>query len=84
MTTKTIPAYLEDERQKDRDSQLQREEEATRIHLLHHRHYRAAKQPKLESLPPIEAKAKAKQTVAASGEKSRAVRKTVTKARKRA
>ena len=28
MTTKTIPAYLEDERQKGRDTQLRTEEEA--------------------------------------------------------
>jgi hypothetical protein len=34
MTTKTIPAYLEDERQKDRDAELRTEEEAARIQPL--------------------------------------------------
>ena len=47
MTTKTIPAYLEDQRQKDRDALLRMEEEAARIQL-HHGHHRTAKQPKLE------------------------------------
>jgi hypothetical protein len=34
MTTKTIPAYLEDEHQKDCDAQLRMEEEAARIQPL--------------------------------------------------
>jgi hypothetical protein len=36
MTTKTIPAYLEDERQKRSDDQLRMEEEAARIQPLRH------------------------------------------------
>jgi hypothetical protein len=34
MTTKTIPAYLEDERQKSSDAQMRMEEEAARIQSL--------------------------------------------------
>ncbi len=40
MTTKTIPAYLEDERQKDCAAQLRMEEEAARIQPLNHGHHR--------------------------------------------
>ena len=40
MTTKTIPAYLEDERRKDCDAQLQMEAEAARIKPLNHGHHR--------------------------------------------
>jgi len=43
MTTKTIPAYLEDERKKDKDAQQRIQEEAARIQPLHHGHHRAAK-----------------------------------------
>ena len=83
MTTKTIPAYLEDERQKDRDTQLRIQEEAARIQLLHHGHHRTAKQPKLELPSPVVA-AKAKKTAAAAPKKPRIVRKTAIKARKMA
>ena len=44
MTTKTIPEYLEDERQKYRDDQLRMKEEAARIQPLHHGHHRATKE----------------------------------------
>jgi hypothetical protein len=84
MTTKTIPAYLEDERRKRKDTQLRMEEEAARIQPLHHGHHRTAKQPKLELPSPVEAAAKARKTAAAARKKPRAARKTVTKARKMA
>jgi hypothetical protein len=64
MTTKTIPAYLEDERQKHQDDQLRMEEEAARIEPLHHGHHRTAKQPKLELQSPVKAAVKEKKTKA--------------------
>ena len=84
MTTKTIPAYLEDERQKSKDDQLRMEAEAARIQPLHHGHHRTAKQPKLELLSPVKAAGKARKTGAAARKKPRAVRKTATKAREMA
>jgi len=81
MTTKTIPAYLEDQRQKDRDSLLRMEEEAARIQL-HHGHHRTAKQPKLELPSAVAPAPKAKKTAAASRKKPRRLRKTATKGRK--
>jgi len=45
MTAKTIPAYLEDERQKDCDAQLRMEAEAARSQPLSHDRHRAAKLP---------------------------------------
>lgn len=81
MTTKTIPAYLEDERQKDRDTQL-RIDEAARIQLLNQGHHRTAKQPKLELTPPVEGPAKAKKTASAAPKKPRIARKTAIKVRK--
>jgi hypothetical protein len=88
MTTKTIPEYLEDERQKDCDAQMRMEAEAARIQHLNH-HHRGAKQPKLESpsvvkAPPVKAPPKARKTAAQAREKPRAVRKTATKTRKAA
>jgi hypothetical protein len=84
MTTKTIPAYLEDESLKRRDAQLRMDEEAARIQPLHHGHHRTAKQPKLELLSPVEAAAKARKPAPAARKKPRAARKTAaTKARKR-
>jgi hypothetical protein len=65
MTTKTIPAYLEDERQKGRDTQLRVEEEAARIQPLNHGHHRTAKQPKLELPSAVEAAPKVRKTAAA-------------------
>jgi hypothetical protein len=84
MTTKTIPEYLEDERQKDRDAQMRMEAEAARIQHLNHGHHRDAKQPKLESPPVVKAPPKARKTAAQTRNKPRAVRKTATKARKAA
>jgi hypothetical protein len=82
MTTKTIPAYLEDERQKDRDAQLRTEEEAARIQPLNHGHHRTSKQPKLEFPSSAKAGPKARKTVAASRKKLPTGRKTATRARK--
>jgi hypothetical protein len=84
MTTKTIAAYLEDERRKRGDDQLGMEEEAARIQPLHHGHHRTAKPPKLELLSPVNAAGKARKTAAAARKKPRAARKTATKARKMA
>jgi hypothetical protein len=84
MTTKTIPAYLEEERRKDRNAQLRKEEEAARIQLLHHGHHRTAKQPKLELPSVVKAVPKAGKPAAAAGKKPRTARKTATKARKAA
>jgi hypothetical protein len=64
MTTKTIPEYLVDERQKHEDDQLRMEEEAARIQPLHHGHHRTAKPPKLELQSPVKAAAKTKKTKA--------------------
>jgi hypothetical protein len=85
MTTKTIPAYLEDERQKGREAQVRKEEEAARIQSLQHGHHRTAKQPKPELPPPVEAQAaKARKPAAAARKNPRAARKTATKVRKKA
>jgi hypothetical protein len=81
MTTKTIPEYLEDERQKDRDAQLCREEETARVQPLNHGHHRTAKQPKLELRSSVKAEPKVRKT-AASQKKPRTARKAVTKTRK--
>jgi hypothetical protein len=83
MTTKTIPEYLEDERQKDRDAQLHRDEETARIQPLNHGHHRTAKPPKLELRSSVKAVPKARKTTA-SLKKPRSARKTTTKARKAA
>jgi hypothetical protein len=84
MTTKTIPAYLEEERQKDRNTQLRKEEEAARIQPLHHGHHRTAKQPKLELPSVVKSVPKARKPAAAARKKPRTARKTATKARKAA
>ena len=81
MTTKTIPAYLEDERKKSQDDLMRMEAEAARIQPLRHGHHRTAKQPKLELPSPVGSAAKAK-TTAATAKKPRAARKTATKVRK--
>lgn len=83
MTTKTIPEYLEDERQKDRDAQQSMEEEAARIQTLKHGHHRTAKQPKLELRSAAKAVPKARKK-SASLKKSRSARKTATKVRRAA
>jgi hypothetical protein len=82
MTTKTIPAYLEEERQKDSDAQQRIEAEAARIQPLHHGHHRPAKQPKVELPSAVEAAPKARKTAAAARKKPRAARKTPRRARK--
>jgi len=81
MTTKTIPAYLEDERKKDKDTQQRIQEEAARIQPLHHGHHRAAKQPKLEM---VKAAHKAGNTALSTRKKPGIARKKATKARKAA
>jgi hypothetical protein len=84
MTTKSIPAYLEDERQKDRDAQLRMEEEAARIQPLNHGHHRTAKQPNRE-LPAVVKAAPKPRKASAQARKNHAPRKkTSTKARKAA
>ncbi len=84
MTTKTIPAYLEEERQKDRNALLRMEAEAARIKPLNHGHHRTAKQPRLELPSVVEAVPKVRKLAAAAGKKPRTARKTATKARKAA
>ncbi len=84
MTTKTIPEYLEDERQKTKDDELRIEREAARIQPLHHGRHRTAKQPKLDLRSPVEAARKAGKTAVAAHKKPRAARKTPTKSRKMA
>jgi hypothetical protein len=88
MTTKTIPAYLEDERQKNGDAELRIEEEAARIQPLQHGHHRTAKQPKLELQTAVEATVKTRVKTGKTGvavrKKPRAARKTARKARKAA
>jgi len=84
MTTKTIPEYLEDERQKDGDAQLRMEKEAARIQPLHHGHHRTVKQPRLQSPPALDAAPKARKTAPSARKKPHTTRKTATKARKAA
>jgi len=82
MTTKTIPAYLEDEHQKGRDTQLRTEKEAARIQPLRHGHHRTAKQPQLELPSAVKAAPEVRKTAERARKKPRTVRKTATKARK--
>jgi hypothetical protein len=82
MTTKTVPAYLDDERQRRTADLLRTEAEAARIQPLRHGHHRTAKQPELKLAPSIEATPKKRKTATATRKKPRATRKTVTKARK--
>jgi hypothetical protein len=83
MTTKTIPEYLEDERQKDCDAQLRIKQEAARIQPLNHGHHRTAKQPMLESPSVVKPAPKAGKTTA-QARKAHSARKPPTKARKAA
>jgi hypothetical protein len=78
MTTKTIPEYLEDERQKDLDAQRRMEEQAARIRPLNQGHHGTTEEPKRELPSVLKAAPKARTTPA------RAARKTVTRARKAA
>jgi hypothetical protein len=84
MTTKTIPAYLEGERQKDKDAQQRIGEEAARIQRLQHAHHRTPKQPKQELLSEVKAGPKARKPAAAAMNKPRIARKKTTKSRKAA
>jgi hypothetical protein len=84
MTTKTIPAYLEDERQKDCDARLRMEEEAARIQPLNHGHHRTAKQPKRELPSVAKVAPKPRKIAAQARKKPRSARKTATRARKAA
>jgi hypothetical protein len=84
MTTKTIPAYLEDERQKNREAQLRMEAEAARIQPLNHGHHRTAKQPKLELPVAVEAALKARKPATRVRKKPAAARKTSRKTRRAA
>jgi hypothetical protein len=84
MTTKTIPEYLEDERQKRSDAQLRIEDEAARIQPLHHGHHRTAKQPRPELTSAVEAAPNARKNAARARKKPRTARKTATRARKAA
>jgi hypothetical protein len=82
MPTKTIPAYLEDERIKQADDQKRIEEEAARILSLHHGHHRAAKQPKVELKSSVKAFVNQRKSSKVHREKPHATHETVTKARK--
>jgi hypothetical protein len=84
MTTKTIPEYLEDERQKDRDAQLRMDEETARIQPLNHGRHRTAKQPRLELPSAVKVVPKPRKTAATVPKKSRIAPKKATKARKAA
>jgi hypothetical protein len=84
MTTKTIPAYLEDERKKDKAAQQRIEEEAARIQPLQHGHHRTPKQPKPELPSVVKARPKARKPAAAAMNKPRTARKKATKSRKAA
>jgi hypothetical protein len=84
MTTKTISAYLEDERQKGSEAQVRMEEEAARIQPLNHGHHRTKKQPTLESPTVVKAAPEARKTAAQTRRKASTARKTATKARRAA
>jgi hypothetical protein len=71
MTTKTIPAYLEEERKKDKDAQQRIEKEAARIQLLQHGHHRTRKQPKPESPSMVKGGPKARKPAAVARKKRR-------------
>jgi hypothetical protein len=81
MPTKTIPEYLEDERQENKDDHVRMEAEAARIQPLRHGHHRAANQPEREGSFPVKAIRK-KQKMTVVRKKPRAARKTVTEAPK--
>jgi hypothetical protein len=69
MATKTIPEYLEDERQSREDTQLRTDEEADHIQSLHQGHHRTRKQPKPELPAPVEVVVKAKKPAVAKARK---------------
>jgi hypothetical protein len=82
MTTKTIPEYLEDERQKDRDAHVRMDEETARIQPLNHGHHRTAKQARLELPSSVKAVSQPRKTATAIPKKSRIASKKATKTRK--
>jgi hypothetical protein len=82
MTTKTISEYLQDERQKDCDTQLCREDEAARIQPLNGGHHRNAKQLKLPSL--VKAAPKTRTIATRARKKPQTAPKKATKTRKTA
>jgi len=84
MTTKTIPAYLEDECRKLGDAQLRIEEEAARIQPLNRGHRRKAKQPKPELPSVVNAAPQARTIATQAGKKPRNARKRATNTRKAA
>ncbi|MGA7822109.1 MAG: hypothetical protein WCA50_20955 [Candidatus Sulfotelmatobacter sp.] len=84
MTTMTIPEYLEDERQKNKDNELRIAEEAARIQPLRHGHHRTAKQAEPELRSPVQAAHKAIKTAVAARKKPRTARKAARKTRKMA
>jgi hypothetical protein len=84
MTTKTIPEYLEDERQTNWDAQLRIEEEAARIQPMHHGRHCTAKQPARELPSEVKAATKARKPATQAREKSRTARKSAPKVRKAA
>ena len=84
MTTKTISAYLEDERKKGRETQLRVEEEAARIQPLNRGHRRKAKQPKPELPSVVNAAPQARTIAAQAGKKPRNAQKRATNTRKAA
>jgi hypothetical protein len=69
MATKTIPAYLEDERRNREGTQLLTDKEAARVQSLHQGHHRTRKSPKLELQAPIEVVVKAKKPAVAKTRK---------------
>jgi hypothetical protein len=71
MTTKTIPAYLEDEHKRDKDAQQRIEKEAARIQPLQHGHHRTRKQPKPELPSAVKAAPKARKPAAVARKKPR-------------
>jgi hypothetical protein len=83
MTTKTIPQYLEEERQKRGDAEQRIKEEAARIQPLHHGHHRTAKGLKLESPSRIKAVAKPKKAAVAARKKVIVAGKKAIRARKK-
>jgi len=84
MATKTIPAYLEDERKKDKDAQQRIEGEAARIQPLQHGHHRTPKQLKPELPSAVRGGPKARKPAAAALNKPRTAGKKATKSRKAA
>jgi hypothetical protein len=82
MTTKTIPAYLEEERKKDKDAQPRIEKAAARIQLLQHGHHRTRKQPNPQLPSMVKGGPKARKPAAVARKKPRTARAKAPKVRK--